>query len=169
MERTSETSLEARRDAARAKLEQAGAMEGAAQRKLEAAGSMVAQSQAALQTARIVRDYTRILAPSSGYVVKRLVAPGVLVQPGMAILKTTQIDRVRLQANVGEKDVQSVRVGSPVTITGVNGASAPFQAPVTAVFPFVDQGARPAGVGGGVGHAGRGVLPRPHRAPRLPH
>ena len=166
-ERTMATSLEARRDAARAKLEQAGAMEGAAQRKLEAAGSMVAQSQAALQTARIVRDYTRILAPSSGYVVKRLVAPGVLVQPGMAILKTTQIDRVRLQANVGEKDVQSVRVGSPVTITSVNGASAPLQARVTAVFPFVDQGARTAVVEVVVDNAGRRFLPGQYVAMRF--
>ena len=53
----------------------------------------------------IVRDYVSIVAPTSGYVVKRLVAPGVLVQPGMAILKIAQVDRVRLQANVGEKDI----------------------------------------------------------------
>jgi membrane fusion protein (multidrug efflux system) len=79
--------LEAKREAARARLEQARAMEGASGKKLEAADAMIAQSAAALRTATVMRDYVTIEAPSQGYVVKRLVAPGVLVQPGMAILK----------------------------------------------------------------------------------
>jgi len=112
-DRSMATALEAKREAARAKLEQARAMELSARKKLEAADAMVAQGRAALRTATVVRDYVTILAPSTGYVVKRHVAPGVLVQPGMAILKLAQIDRVRLQANVGEKDVGSIRVGSP--------------------------------------------------------
>ena len=88
---------------------------------------MVSQARASLRTATIVRDYVEIVAPSSGHVVKRLVAPGVLVQPGMAILKITQIDRVRLQANVGEKDVTSIRLGSPVKVTGVVPTCSPIR------------------------------------------
>jgi multidrug efflux pump subunit AcrA (membrane-fusion protein) len=158
-DRSMALSLEAKREAARAKLEQARAMEAAARRKVEAAGAMVAQSEAALRTAGIVRDYTRIVAPSTGYVVKRLVAPGVLVQPGMPILKIAQIDRVRLQANVGERDVQSIRVGSPVAVTLAGNGGAAFTTRVTAVFPFVEQGSRTATVEAVVDNAGRRLLP----------
>jgi multidrug efflux pump subunit AcrA (membrane-fusion protein) len=158
-DRAMAASTEAKREAAQAKLEQARASETAARKKLEAADSMVLQARASLRTATIVRDYVEIVAPSSGYVVKRLVAPGVLVQPGMAILKIAQTDRVRLQANVGEKDVGSIRVGSPVTVTGVVPGQPVLKARVTAVFPFVDQGPRTAVVEALVENAGRRFLP----------
>ena len=158
-DRAMAAAAEAKLEAARAKLEQARAMEASARKKLEAAGSMVAQAQAQLRTAEVVRGYVNILAPSAGYVVKRLVAPGVLVQPGMAILKTAQIDKVRLQANVGEKDLASLKVGSPVSVTTTGAAQPPLTARVTSVFPFVDAGARTAVVEAIVENTGRRFLP----------
>jgi HlyD family secretion protein len=156
-DRSMAQALEAKREAAQAKLEQARAMETSARRKLDAAESMVAQGRAAERTAQIVRDYVTIVAPTSGYVVKRLVAPGVLVQPGMPILKVAQVDRVRLQANVGEKDVAAIRVGSPVTVTTTAGPG--LTARVTSVFPFVDQGPRTAVVEAIVDNRDRRLLP----------
>ena len=158
-DRAMAASAEAKREAALAKIEQARAAQAAARKKLEAADSMVAGARAGLRTATIVRDYVDIVAPSPGYVVKRLVAPGVLVQPGMAILKIAQIDRVRLQANVGEKDVASIRVGSAVKVTTAARAESPVTARVTAVFPFVDQGPRTAVVEAVVDNPGRRFLP----------
>ena len=158
-DRATASAAEAKREAAAAKLEQARAALAVARRKLDAADAMVAQAQAALGTAGIVRGYVDIAAPSPGYVVKRLVAPGVLVQPGMAILKLAQIDRVRLQANVGERDVASIRVGSPVKVTGVVPGQPAITARVTAVFPFVDPGARTAVVEAIVDNPGRRFLP----------
>ncbi|HSL51630.1 MAG TPA: efflux RND transporter periplasmic adaptor subunit [Candidatus Deferrimicrobiaceae bacterium] len=131
----------------------------AARARLEAAASMQAQSAAMLRTATIVRDYVTIVASTPGYVVKRLVAPGVLVQPGMAILKVAQIDRVRLQANVGEKDLASIRVGSPVRVTTSAAGQSPLTVKVTSVFPFVDQGPRTAVVEALVDNAARRLLP----------
>ena len=157
-DRAMAASLEAKRDAARARVEQARAMESSARRKLDAGASMVVQSRAAARTAQVVRDYVAIASPTGGYVAKRLVAPGVLVQPGMPILKIAQIDRVRLQANVGEKDVASIRVGSPAVVTGTSGRP-PVQVSVTAVFPFVDQGARTAVVEAVADNADRRFLP----------
>jgi HlyD family secretion protein len=147
----------AKREAARAKIEQSRAMEASARRKVDAADSMVAQGRAALRTATVVRDYVTIVAPSTGYVVKRLVAPGVLVQPGMPILKIAQVDRVRLQANVGEKDIAAIQVGSPVGVTTTAGQS--FTTRVTSVFPFVDQGPRTAVVEAIVDNRDRRLLP----------
>jgi multidrug resistance efflux pump len=88
-------------------------MEAASRKKLEAADAMIAQSTAALRTATVVRDYVTIAAPSQGYVVKRLVAPGVLVQPGMAILKIARIDRCGSGECPGERDLAGMRVERP--------------------------------------------------------
>ena len=142
-DRTMAASAEAKREAAGA--------------KLQAADSALAQSEAALRTAGIVRGYTEIASSTSGYVVKRMVAPGVLVQPGMAILKIARIDKVRLQANVGEKDLPLIKVGAPVTVTTTGGG--PFTARVTSVFPFVDQGPRTAVVEAIVDNPERRLLP----------
>lgn len=150
---------QAKGDAARAKFDQARAMETAATRKRDAMAAMAAQGQAMLRTAQIVRDYVELRAPSDGWVVKRLVAPGVLVQPGMPVLKIAQVDRVRLQANVGERDVASIKVGSPVTVTTTATGQPPVTARVTSVFPFVEQGPRTAVVEAVVDNPGRRLLP----------
>jgi HlyD family secretion protein len=131
----------------------------AARAKLHAAEAMLAQGEAVSRTATIVRNYSDIVSSTSGYVVKRLVAPGVLVQPGTVILKVAQIDKVRLQANVGEKDLGSIRVGSPVQVTTATAGQPPLTATVTAVFPFVEQGPRTAVIEALMDNAGRRLLP----------
>lgn len=150
---------QAKVQAAQAKVEQSQAMETAAKKRLEAGESMVAQGHASFRTAQIVQDYVTIASPTGGYVVKRLVAPGVLVQPGMPILKIAQIDRVRLQANVGEKDLPSIRVGAPVVATPAGSGMKSFIARVTSVFPFVDQDGRTAVVEALIPNDGRRLLP----------
>ncbi len=131
----------------------------AARAKVEAVSSMLTQSEATLRTATVVRDYVTIVASTSGAVVKRLVAPGVLVQPGMVILKIAQMDKVRLQANVGEKDLASIRVGSTVQVTTTGMGQPPTPAKVTSVFPFVDQGPRTAVVEALVDNTARRFVP----------
>ena len=153
------TAARARVQAAQARLAQAKATEVSTRRKLDISESMVAQAQAQVKTAQVVHDYVNIRASSSGYVVKRLVAPGVLVQPGMAVLKIAQIDRVRLQANAGERDLPRIQVGSPVVVAAAGSSLPPFKASVTSVFPFVDQGARTAVIEAVVQNDGRRLLP----------
>ena len=150
---------QARVAAARARVEQARALVTSAQRKLDAADAIVAQGQAQAKTAQVVRDYVNIRTTIAGNVVKRLVAPGVLVQPGTPVLKIVQVDKVRLQANVGERDLAGIRVGSPVIVTLAGNGTEPVTAQVTSVFPFVDPGARTAVVEAVVGNAKRRLLP----------
>jgi RND family efflux transporter MFP subunit len=153
------TAAQAKLDASRAKLEQARAMESSAVKKRDAMTAMATQSRAMQRTAEVVRDYVNIRTPTGGWVVKRLVSPGVLVQPGMAILKIAQIDRVRLQANVAEKDLPSIKTGSPVRVTTAARETEPRIARVTSVFPFVDPGARTGVVEAVVENTGRLFLP----------
>ena len=150
---------QARMGAARARIEQAKALETSAQRKLEAADAIVLQGQAQARTAQVVRDYVNIRVTTAGNVVKRLVAPGVLVQPGTPVLKIVQVDQVRLQANVGEQDLTGIRVGSPVTVLLAGNAGEPRTAKVSSISPFVDPGARTALVEAVVPNPGRRLLP----------
>jgi RND family efflux transporter MFP subunit len=150
---------QARVDGARAKVAQARAMEASAGKKQEAMAAMAAQGQAMLRTAEVVHDYVQIQAANRGYVVKRFVAPGTLVQPGMAILKIAQIDRVRFQANVAERDVARLRVGSPVRVQPPAGESLPLALKVTSVFPFAETSSRTAVVEAVAENPGRRFLP----------
>jgi RND family efflux transporter MFP subunit len=157
--RATAVASQAQLEAARARLDQARAMEAGALKKRDAMAAMAAQGRAMLQTAEVVRDYVNIRTPRAGHVVKRLVAPGVLVQPGTAILKIAEIDRVRLQANVGERHLASIRVGSPVRVSPSGAGQPSFTARVTSVFPFVDPGGRTAVVEAVVDNPGRRLVP----------
>lgn len=157
--RTAAAAAQARVLAAQARVEQARALEASARRRLEAAEAAVAQVEAQARTVQVVRDYVNIRATAPGYVVKRLVAPGVLVQPGTPLLKIAQIDRVRLQANVGERDLPQLRVGSSVQVAVAGNGGALFTSRVSSVFPFVDPGARTAVVEAVMENAGRRLLP----------
>ncbi len=146
-------------EAARAKLEQARAMEASARKKREAMTAMAAQSQAMLRTTEVVRDYVNIRAASKGYVAKRLIGPGTLVQPGMTILKIAQLDRVRFQANVADRDVARLRAGSPVRVRMAGGERPPLNLKVTSIFPFAEGSSRTAVVEAVAENPGRRFLP----------
>lgn len=101
------------------------------------AEALKAQAQASLTAARIVRGYTEIRSLTDGYVVERLVAPGTLVTAGTPILRIAQLDIVRVQAFVGEKDLADIRLGTPVTVRSLKDGKE-WSAKVTAIFPSAD-------------------------------
>jgi len=101
------------------------------------AEALKAQSQAALTIARIVRGYTEIRSLTDGYVMERLVAPGTLVTAGTPILRIAQLDIVRVQAFVSEKDLAGIRLGTPVTVRSLKDGEE-WSAKVTAIFPSAD-------------------------------
>lgn len=106
--------------------------------------NMTRAAQAAKATAEIFNiQYREIRSPVDGVVVERLIHPGVLVNPGMGILKIAQMDKVRLQANVAEKDLENIRLGSPV-IVKIPFSGKTFRGQVTSIFPAADPRARTA-------------------------
>lgn len=129
---------------AKAMVEEAQASIHRAQRHVLHAEALKAQMQASLTAAKIVRGYTEIRTLTDGYVVERLVAPGTLVTAGTPILRIAQLDYVRIQAFVSEKDLAEIQVGTPVTIEGIWGTGQRTQsksevvAKVTSVFPSAD-------------------------------
>ena len=122
---------------AQAMLKESGAAVKRSERQLLKAEAMRAQRQATLTTARIIRGYTEIRSLTDGYVLDRFVSPGTLVTLGTPILRIGQLDIVRVQAFVSEKDLKSIRLGTPVLVRSVKSGRT-WHAKVTAIFPAAD-------------------------------
>ena len=119
----------------------------------------VRRAQAALDEAGTVRGYTKITAANSGVVTARNIAPGVLVQPGMSILKIAKIDYVRLQTNVSEADIAAIRTGQLISARDISNPDIPISGRVTAVFPARDTTARTSIVEARILNPGGRLLP----------
>lgn len=104
--------------------------------------AMADKAKAALDSAQIYDSYTRIFAHEDGVVTKRLISPGVVVSPGMMILKVAHIRKVRAQAQVAESDADKIRVGTPVNIKASENSSDEFKTEVSSVFPAADPASR---------------------------
>jgi HlyD family secretion protein len=129
-------------EAAQAAVRAAEASIETARRRIGQAQAGVAQARAALTGATTARGYTEVRSQVDGVVTQRAISPGVLVNPGQAILKVAQIRPVRLQANVAEADLARVRVGARITLRGQSNAGRPVPARVTSITPAVDPVAR---------------------------
>jgi len=95
----------------------------------------VGQAQAEVDTSVVMESYTTLTSPISGLVQERMVDPGVVVQPGMGVLKIADYSRVRLQANVSQQDAGSVRVGMPIQAHVPGATDAPLVGEITSIFP----------------------------------
>jgi RND family efflux transporter MFP subunit len=110
----------------------------AASQRIGAAQAGASAAQAQLSSAETTKGYTLIRSNIDGVVMRRLISPGVLVQPGQAILQVAQINPIRVQANVAEDDLARIHVGSSVSITASEDHQNPVHATVTSITPAVD-------------------------------
>ena len=94
-----------------------------AQRDLEAAQARLATAQAEVKEWQAKIDKTRIVAPISGTVITRQVAPGETVKDGAVLMTIADLNRVRVEAEVDEFDTGRIHRGSNASITaeGYNG------------------------------------------------
>lgn len=134
---------------AQAKLQEADHTQMAAQAELDTMihhvghqYSSAKQAQAALKTALIYEKYTKILAQDDGVVTKRLISPGVVVNPGMMILKVAYVKQVRIQAEVASEDAGRIRLGNKVFIKGSQDSTKQMVSTVTSIFPAADPSSR---------------------------
>jgi RND family efflux transporter MFP subunit len=134
---------------AQAKLDETKSNQAAAKAAAEGMLSHIGHQQeeakmatAISEAANIVQSYTRIIASEDGVVTKRLISPGVVVSPGMLIMKIAHIKRVRVQAEVSNSDIQKIALSAPVEIKHDIDADEATQANVTAIFPAADPTSR---------------------------
>ncbi len=106
---------------ARAALEQARAT--LASTRAQIAGTKpeshprVLQAEANLRTAWLAAARTRVVAPVSGYVVRRSVQLGQQVTPSTEMLAIVPLDSVWIDANFKENQLGSLRIGQPVQVS----------------------------------------------------
>lgn len=74
-------------------------------------------AEAALRTAWLNRSRTRIIAPVSGYIVRRSVQLGQQVTPGTELLALVPVDSIWIDANFKETQLGKLRIGQPVSVS----------------------------------------------------
>ncbi len=123
----------------------------AAQSGYEAAEMKLASTGAAVESARaqaagasataasrsIAAGYTSVVVPDDSVVVKRLVDPGVYVAAGTPILQVAVVDRLRIAAQFGQRDLVDVTVGMPADVSAGDGRT--LRGRVASVSPVADQ------------------------------
>jgi len=73
-----------------------------------------AVAKARYELIKTQRDYSTIRARIDGWISERHVYPGVYVKKGTPLLKIDQLDQVRIQCEVAEKDLQWIHPGTTV-------------------------------------------------------
>ena len=118
------------------------------------AESQVAQQQAGRRMAQMRVDDTRVVAPFSGYVAEKRLEVGASVSSqaaatsnaSIAILTLQDIDPVKVQVEVPERDVARIRPGNVVRVTSDAYPGRRFSGRVARVVHALDPRTRTMGV-----------------------
>jgi len=103
-------------DAAKAASEASAAQTQAQGEQVAAAGAKIAQKQADLDLAKLQLSYTTVTAPGAGWVTKKNVEVGQLVQPGQPLLAIVSDEQPWVVANFKETQLKKMRVGQKAII-----------------------------------------------------
>ncbi|MGB3637961.1 MAG: efflux RND transporter periplasmic adaptor subunit [Rivularia sp. (in: cyanobacteria)] len=122
------------------------------------ARSDVKQARAKSATASIMKGYTKISSPIAGIVQERMVDPGVVVQPSMGILKIGDYERIRLRANVSQRDAAKIKVGTPIVAKVPGSNVKEITGQVTSIFPQTNSNTRTVTIEAVVNNPGNQLL-----------
>jgi RND family efflux transporter MFP subunit len=116
----------------------------AALAQLDLAKAQSAQTKARLDELVITLENTIITSPLNGLVAKRAVDPGAFVSQSVPVVDVVDIGRVRLVANVVEKDLKDLHAGNAtrVEVDAYPGES--FTGRIARVSPVLDPTTRTA-------------------------
>ncbi|PHJ67321.1 RND transporter [Nostoc linckia z18] len=145
------TSAKAALGAAKVKLERM-------QAQIAKAQAQVAQAKVKIQRLKVIESYKIITSPITGIVQERMADPGVVVQPGMGILKIGNYSKVRLQANVAQQNLAGVEIGSPIVAHVIGNFTKTIKGRVTSIFPKAGEETRTVTVEAVVDNPGGQVL-----------
>ncbi len=132
-----EVASDAELEAAEASYRQAQAGVARARAGIERAKAEVDRSQEAVSEAGVALGYTRIVAPITGEIARRMVDPGDLAWPGRTLVVVHDREQVRLRASVREGLWGEVAVGREVEVT-IPAVERTFKAKVEEVEPAAD-------------------------------
>jgi len=115
-----------------------------AQASLDLARAQNTQSQARLDELRINLQNTLIVSPVNGFVARRSADPGAFVSANAPIVDVVDITRVRLVANIIEKDLRQIGVGDMARVEVDAYPGENFMGRIARVSPVLDPATRTA-------------------------
>ena len=116
----------------------------AALAQLDLARAQTTQSKARLDELRINLANTVITSPVNGFVAKRNVDPGAFVSQQAPVADVVDITRVRLVANVVEKDLKELETGNQTRVEVDAYPGETFSGRIARVSPVLDPATRTA-------------------------
>jgi RND family efflux transporter MFP subunit len=125
-------------------LDDAEARYQAANAQVDLARAQHAQAQARLDELNINLANTLVTSPVNGYVGKRYVDPGAFVNQSNPVVSVVDISRVRLVANLVERDLRRVNVGDSAIAEVDAFPGEKFTGRVARVAPVLDPSTRTA-------------------------
>ncbi|MBC5824412.1 MAG: efflux RND transporter periplasmic adaptor subunit [Candidatus Eremiobacteraeota bacterium] len=129
-------SLQQQVEAAQSRTMDARATIAMALQQAESAQSQALKASSSAQAAGTLAGYRTVVSPDDAVVLKRLVDPGVYVQAGTPILRIAVVNRLRIQANVAQEDLDGIAVGTPMMARLSNGKI--LRGRVSSVAPAAD-------------------------------
>jgi len=100
----------------------------------------LAKAKAARREVDVNMGYLDIVSPIDGIVSRRLVEEGDMAAPGHPLLYVDRLDRMKIVAHLGEKDVDRVSVGDSVSLRVTSLENAAFRTVVTRIVPSANPG-----------------------------
>ena len=93
-------------------------------------------AEAALREAQVGLDHTRVIAPFSGVITRRMTGIGKAVQENEALFRLTALQPLRALVRLPERDAQGLRVGARALLVTEEGAE--IAASIQRVSPATD-------------------------------
>jgi RND family efflux transporter MFP subunit len=116
----------------------------AAVAQLDLAKAQSAQTKARLDELNITLENTVITSPLNGLVAKRAVDPGAFVSQNVPVVDVVDVGRVRLVANVVEKDLKQLHAGNATRVQVDAFPGETFTGRIARVSPVLDPTTRTA-------------------------
>ncbi len=114
--RTTYESSKARVDSVKAQVKSAQARIASAKARIEAAKKQIQSAAAQTEKAKVILNYTKIMAPTNGIVDTRAALSGEVVNPGQAIVTLINQDDLWVRADVEESYIDTIPLGKKLAV-----------------------------------------------------
>lgn len=128
----------------RQSLDDADARHQSAQAQLDLARAQFDLARARLDELKITLSNAEVRSPVNGFVGRRLLDAGAFVSSNTPVVTLVEIDRVRLVANLVERDLRRVQVGAPAEVEVDAFPGDVFRGRVARLAPVLDPSTRTA-------------------------
>ncbi|GAA4325690.1 efflux RND transporter periplasmic adaptor subunit [Flaviaesturariibacter amylovorans] len=111
---------------------------GVTQQQVDQVRLQATTAKSRLEQARIRAGNSSVRSSISGIVNKRMVEPGMVVNPGTALFELVDVSRLKLAVTVNETQVAALKVGAPVQVKASVFPDRSFTGNVTFIAPKAD-------------------------------